>query len=79
METAYGILENFAEIINFRGYIPNSGNIQYDKKKLFSFTNKPNLIIFILFSFNFKYNLNWQRYFFQIFKSSSYLNYFSNT
>lgn len=28
METAYGILENFAEIINFRKYIPNSGNIQ---------------------------------------------------
>jgi len=28
IETSYGVLKNFAHLLNYHGFIPNSGNIQ---------------------------------------------------
>ncbi|KAF7639195.1 Trehalase [Meloidogyne graminicola] len=32
IETAYGVLKNFAHLLNYHGFIPNSGNIQLSRR-----------------------------------------------
>ncbi|CAK5022317.1 unnamed protein product [Meloidogyne enterolobii] len=32
IETSYGVLKNFAHILNYHGFIPNSGNIQLSRR-----------------------------------------------
>uniref|UniRef100_A0A914MIK4 Trehalase n=1 Tax=Meloidogyne incognita TaxID=6306 RepID=A0A914MIK4_MELIC len=32
IETSYGVLKNFAHLLNYHGFIPNSGNIQLSRR-----------------------------------------------